>query len=175
MITSFCLRCNRYTSVLSQYHTALINHARYHGAGNKVETNIYISFKFLTTDSWWSVYICDWCVPACLQTKSALNQVENSFKLTVSFIPGLSSDLNAANLALLQTDNSFWDEVTVKYKSHFLDKIRVLFAPRQRFSKGRKKECESISKCLPAETRAFMLRCHHGVRRSEQRPSGGLM
>lgn len=60
-----------------------------------------------------------------------------------------------ANLALLQTDNSFWDEVTVKYKSHFLDKIRVLFAPRQRFSKGRKRNVSpspsvSLLKLVPS-------------------------
>lgn len=60
-----------------------------------------------------------------------------------------------AHLALLQTDNSFWDEVTVEYKSYFLDKIRVLFAPGQRFSKGWKRNVSlspsvSLLKLVPS-------------------------
>lgn len=60
-----------------------------------------------------------------------------------------------AHLALLQTDNSFWVEVTVEYKSYFLDKIRVLFAPRQRFSKGWKRNVSlspsvSLLKLVPS-------------------------
>lgn len=47
---------------------------------------------------------------------------------------------------------------------------KTVLWPQEKNQPNVKKECESVSKWPAAETHAFMLCCHHSVRKSEQRP-----
>lgn len=85
-------------------------------------------------------------------------------KLNVRFILGLSSDLNASSLGLAAN----WQQL-LRWGDSWIQELllrqnKSVVCSQAEIQQRVKKECESTSKCLSAETRAFMLRCHHGVR-----------